>query len=63
MTQRYQIMRETLSGLKSADGAPRFAELVVVDTGRRFHRVMGRGRMVECWELAHSLNRTLTRDE
>jgi len=59
MSKRFQIMRETLNGFQSADNAPRFAEFVVVDTGRRVWRVHGRGRMVECWELAASLNRTL----
>lgn len=56
MTERFQIMRETLNGVRSADNAPRFAALVVVDT-LGGNRIVGRGRMVECWDLAWDLNR------
>ncbi len=49
--RRYEIGRPTPDGLQSADGAPRFAALVVVDTHDR-DAIVARGRMTECWEAA-----------
>lgn len=54
--RRYQIFRETPDGLQSADGAPRFAALVVADT-HAGNRIVARGRMVECWEAMQRLAR------
>ncbi len=46
-SQRYQIRRETLTGLQPAHNAPPFAALVVVDTRERC-RIVARGCMREC---------------